>query len=256
MQSMDFIRAHATGNSGRARDDISIYGQESNYTTWRLARMNLAIRAIEGQISHGDTFHNNRHPDLRADFVLANRFFNDSDWGRERLRDDQRWEHGVPPVGNANFAWVQHFLHHLALKGVAGFVLAYGSMSSNQSGEREIRKSIVESGLVDCIIALPGQLFRSTQIPACLWFLRKGRGVGEIHPGETLFIDARKSGHMADRTHRDLSAEDTNRIADTYHAWRGNEAAAEYVDIPGIRVFSLSETGYNHGQILEERQRR
>ena len=252
VQSMDFIRAYATGNGngGRAKDDISIYGQESNYTTWRLARMNLAIRGIEGQISHGDTFHNNRHPDLRADFVLANPFFNDSDWGGERLRDDQRWEHGVPPVGNANFAWVQHFLHHLAPRGVAGFVLANGSMFSNQSGEGEIRKSIVESGLVDCIIALPGQLFRSTQIPACLWFLRKGRGVGETHPGETLFIDARKLGYMVDRTHRDLSAEDIDRIADTYRAWRGNEGVAEFADVPGFcKSASLEEIG-KHGHVL------
>ena len=177
VQSVEFIRAHATGNGngGRVRGDISIYGQESNHTTWRLARMNLAIRGIEGQIAFGDSFHNDRHPDLRADYILANPPFNVSDWGGERLRDDQRWQYGVPPAGNANFAWVQHFLYHLAPRGVAGFVLANGSMSSNQSGEGAIRKSIVEAGLVDCIIALPGQLFRSTQIPACLWFLRKGR---------------------------------------------------------------------------------
>ena len=252
VQSMDFIRAHSTGNGngGRAKDDISIYGQESNYTTWRLARMNLAIRGIEGQIAHGDTFHYNRHSDLRADFVLANPFFNDSDWGGERLRDDQRWEHGVPPAGNANFAWVQHFLHHLAPRGVAGFVLANGSMSSNQSGEGEIRKSIVEAGLVDCIIALPGQLFRSTQIPACLWFLRKGRGAGEKHPGETLFIDARKLGYMVDRTHRDLSAEDIGRITDTYHAWRGNDGAAEFADVPGFCKSASREEIGKHGHVL------
>ena len=189
-----------------ARGDISIYGQESNYTTWRMARMNLAIRGIAGQIEHGDSFHNDRHPDLRADYILANPPFNVSDWGGERLRDDKRWEHGVPPVGNANFAWVQHFLYHLAPRGIAGFVLANGSMSSNQSGEGEIRKKIIEAGLVDCIIALPGQLFRSTQIPACLWFLRRGRIAGnETRSGETLFIDARKLGHMLDRTRRDLS---------------------------------------------------
>ncbi len=249
VQSMDFIRAHATGNGngGKARGDVSIYGQESNYTTWRLARMNLAIRGIEGQISHGDTFHNDRHPDLRADYVLANPFFNDSDWGGERLRDDKRWEYGVPPVGNANFAWVQHFLHHLAPRGVAGFVLANGSMSSNQSGEGEIRKSIVEAGLVDCIIALPGQLFRSTQIPACLWFLRKGRGAGETHPGETLFIDARKLGHMTDRTHRDLSAADIARIADAYHTWRGDD---EYADVPGFCKSASMEEIRRHGHVL------
>ena len=182
VQSVEFIHAHASGNAngGKAKGDISIYGQESNYTTWRMARMNLAIRGIEGQIEHGDSFHNDRHPDLRADYILANPPFNVSDWGGERLRDDKRWEHGVPPVGNANFAWVQHFLYHLAPRGIAGFVLANGSMSSNQSGEGEIRKNIIEAGLVDCIIALPGQLFRSTQIPACLWFLRRGRSNGEV----------------------------------------------------------------------------
>ena len=224
IQSMEFIRAHATGNGngGRARGDISIYGQESNYTTWRMARMNLAIRGIEGRIEHGDSFHNVRHPDLRADYILANPPFNVSDWGGERLRDDRRWEYGVPPKGNANFAWVQHFLHHLAPRGIAGFVLANGSMSSNQSGEGDIRKNIIAAGLVDCIVALPGQLFRSTQIPACLWFLRRGRAAdgGEGRPGETLFIDVRKLGHMIDRTRRDLSQEDIARVADAYHAWR------------------------------------
>ena len=199
VQSVEFIRAHASGNGngGRAKRDISIYGQESNYTTWRLAKMNLALRGIEGQIAQGDSFHNDQHPDLRADFILANPPFNVSDWGGERLRsDDRRWEFGVPPVGNANFAWVQHFLHHLSPRGIAGFVLANGSMSSNQSGEGEIRKAIIEADLVDCVIALPGQLFRSTQIPACLWFLSKGRRNGEprARPGETLFIDARKLG--------------------------------------------------------------
>ena len=252
IQSVDFIRAHATGNGngGRARGDISIYGQESNYTTWRLARMNLAIRGIEGQIVQGDSFHNDRHPDLRADYVLANPPFNVSDWGGDRLRDDKRWEYGAPPVGNANFAWVQHFLHHLAPRGVAGFVLANGSMSSSSSGEGEIRKNIVEAGLVDCIIALPGQLFRSTQIPACLWFLRKGRNTGENRPGETLFIDARKLGHMVDRTHRDLSAEDIARIAATYHAWRGDTEAGDYTDVPGFcKSAALEEIG-KHGHVL------
>ena len=181
VQSVEFIRAHASGNAngGKARGDISIYGQESNYTTWRMARMNLAIRGIVGQIEHGDSFHNDRHPDLRADYILANPPFNVSDWGGERLRDDKRWEYGVPPAGNANFAWVQHFLYHLAPRGIAGFVLANGSMSSSQSGEGEIRKNLIEADLVDCIVALPGQLFRSTQIPACLWFLSRGRRNGD-----------------------------------------------------------------------------
>ena len=251
VQSMEFIHAHASGNGngGRAKGDISIYGQESNYTTWRMARMNLAIRGIEGWIEHGDSFHNDRHPDLRADYILANPPFNVSDWGGERLRDDKRWEYGAPPVGNANFAWVQHFLYHLAPRGMAGFVLANGSMSSNQSGEGEIRKNIIEASLVDCIIALPGQLFRSTQIPACLWFLSKGRRDGE-RQGETLFIDARKLGHMIDRTRRDLSQEDIARIADTYHAWRREEDAGGYADIPGFCKSASLEDIRKHGHVL------
>jgi len=164
VQSEKFIEAH----SGRI-GDISIYGQESNYTTWRLAKMNLAIRGIDAQITHGDSFHNDQHPDLKADYVLANPPFNDSDWRGELLRSDKRWVFGAPPAGNANFAWVQHFIHHLAPTGTAGFVLANGSMSSNQSGEGEIRKAIVEADLVDCMVALPGQLFYATQIPVCLW---------------------------------------------------------------------------------------
>ena len=191
VQSVEFIRAHAKGNgdggnrSAKSRADISIYGQESNYTTWRLARMNLAIRGIDsGQIAQGDTFHNDRHPDLKADFILANPPFNISDWGGERLRDDRRWQYGAPPAGNANFAWVQHIVHHLAPAGVAGFVLANGSMSSNQSGEGEIRKRLIEADLVDCMVALPGQLFYSTQIPACLWFLRRDKRSLPSPPGE------------------------------------------------------------------------
>ena len=251
VQSKEFIRAHTSGNGngGRAQDKLSIYGQESNYTTWRMAKMNLAIRGIEGLIEHGDSFHNDRHPDLRADYILANPPFNVSDWGGERLRDDRRWEYGVPPAGNANFAWVQHFLYHLAPRGIAGFVLANGSMSSNQSGEGDIRKSIIEAGLVDCIIALPGQLFRSTQIPACLWFLSKGRRGGKRH-GETLFIDARKLGHMLDRTRRDLSPEDIARIAGAYHAWRGSEDAGKYEDVLGFcKSVSLEEIR-RHGHVL------
>ena len=208
--------------------------------------MNLAIRGIEAQIAHGDSFHNDQHPDLRADYILANPPFNVSDWGGERLRDDKRWEHGVPPVGNANFAWVQHFLHHLAPRGTAGFVLANGSISSNQSGEGEIRKNIIEAGLVDCIIALPGQLFRSTQIPACLWFL--SRGQRRDRQGETLFIDARKLGYMLDRTRRDLSAEAISRMSDTYHAWRGD--ADEYTDVPGFYKSAALEEIRRHGHVL------
>ena len=254
VQSVDFIRAHATGNGngGRARSDISIYGQESNYTTWRLAKMNLAIRGIEGQIAHGDSFHNDLHPDLRADFILANPPFNVSDWGGDRLRDDKRWVHGVPPAGNANFAWVQHFLHHLAPRGVAGFVLANGSMSSNQSGEGAIRRSLIEANLVDCMVALPGQLFQSTQIPACLWFLARDRGGGRLRDrrGETLFVDARKLGRMMDRTHRELTGDDIARIADTYHAWRGEEGAGAYADVPGFCKSAALEEVRKHGHVL------
>ena len=270
---------------GSAREKISIYGQESNYTTWRMARMNLAIRGVEGQIAHGDSFHNDRHPDLKADYILANPPFNVSDWGGERLREDKRWEFGVPPVGNANFAWVQHFLHHLSPRGTAGFVLANGSMSSNQSNEGEIRKNIIEANLVECIVALPGQLFRSTQIPACLWFLSRapspgaapGEGqripsdvrqqdshrAGAIDPspagsragvrvrrGETLFIDARKMGHMIDRTRRDLSPEDIARVADTYHSWRGGEGSGEYLDVPGFCKSATLEEICKHGHVL------
>ena len=275
VQSMAFIDAHTSGNGngGSAREKISIYGQESNYTTWRMARMNLAIRGIEGQIAHGDSFHNDRHPDLKADFILANPPFNVSDWGGNRLREDKRWEFGVPPVGNANFAWVQHFLHHLSPRGTAGFVLANGSMSSNQSNEGEIRRNIIEANLVECIVALPGQLFRSTQIPACLWFLSRAPSPGASrHPlpggeghyrGEVLFIDARKLGHMIDRTRRDLSPEDIARVADTYHAWRNRsvdstiplgedqgEGAAVYRDIPGFCKSATLEEIRKHGHVL------
>ena len=254
VQSVEFIRAHATanGNGGRARGDISVYGQESNYTTWRLAKMNLAIRGIEGQIAHGDSFHSDRHPDLKADFILANPPFNVSDWGGERLTDDKRWRYGVPPKANANFAWVQHIVHHFAPGGTAGFVLANGSMSSNQSGEGEIRKKLIEADLVDCMVALPGQLFYSTQIPACLWFLTRDRRGGQFRDrrGEVLFVDARKLGRMVDRTHRELRDEDITRIADTYHAWRGDEAAGVYADIPGFCKSTALEELRRHGHVL------
>ena len=266
VQSVEFIQAHATGNGNvrhrrRSRGekaqlgtkvDISIYGQESNYTTWRLAKMNLAIRGIEGQIAHGDSFHNDCHPDLKADFVLANPPFNVSDWGGDRLADDKRWRYGVPPKGNANFAWVQHIVHHLSPAGAAGFVLANGSMSSNQSGEGAIRESLVEADLVDCMVALPGQLFYSTQIPACLWFLARNRTRGEFRDrrGEVLFIDARKLGRMVDRTHRELTAEDIARITDTYHAWRGADGGADYADIPGFCKSTPLEEVRKHGLVL------
>ena len=259
VQSVAFIDAHATGNGnggkipkGAGKADISIYGQESNHTTWRLARMNLAIRGIEGQIAHGDSFHNDRHPDLKADFILANPPFNVSGWGGEQLTDDKRWQYGVPPKGNANFAWVQHIVHHLAPHGTAGFVLANGSMSSGQSGEGEIRKNLLEAHLVDCMVALPGQLFYSTQIPACLWFLARNRKNGKFRDrrGEVLFIDARRLGRMEDRTHRELTDGDIARIADTYHAWRGEKNAGKYADVPGFCKSATPEEIRRHGHVL------
>ncbi|OGA78362.1 MAG: N-6 DNA methylase [Betaproteobacteria bacterium RIFCSPLOWO2_12_FULL_66_14] len=247
VQSEEFIVAHG-GKFG----DISIYGQESNYTTWRLAKMNLAIRGIEGKIEHGDTFHNDRHPDLKADYILANPPFNVSDWGGDRLREDKRWRYGAPPPGNANFAWVQHIVHHLSPTGLAGFVLANGSMSSNQSGEGDIRRSLVEADLVDCMVALPGQLFYSTQIPACLWFLARDKRNHKFRErrGHILFIDARKLGKLVDRTHRELTDQELARIAKTYHAWRGEKDAGKYEDIPGFCKSAPLEEIRKHGHVL------
>ncbi len=232
VQSEDFIKAH-----GGRLGDIAIYGQESNYTTWRLAKMNLAIRGIEGQIAHGDSFHNDRFPDLKADYILANPPFNVSDWRGELLREDKRWKYGAPPTGNANFAWVQHMICHLAPTGLAGFVLANGSMSSNQSGEGEIRKNIIEADLVDCMVALPGQLFYSTPITACLWFLARDKKNSPFcdRRREVLFIDARKLGRMVDRTHRELIPDDIARIAGKYHSWRGDkDITRKYEDVSGF----------------------
>lgn len=254
VQSIEFIHAHAKGNSngGKAKGEISIYGQESNYTTWRLAKMNLAIRGIDGQIAHGDSFHNDRHPDLKADYILANPPFNVSDWRGELLREDKRWKYGPPPAGNANFAWVQHMVYHLAPTGLAGFVLANGSMSSNQSGEGEIRRNLIEADVVDCMVALPGQLFYSTQIPACLWFLardKKNHRFGDRRGG-VLFIDTRKLGRMADRIHRELTNEDITRIAGTYHAWRGEKGAGKYEDVAGFCKAAKLEEIRKHGHVL------
>jgi type I restriction enzyme M protein len=247
VQSEKFVEAH----SGRI-GDVAIYGQESNYTTWRLAKMNLAIRGIDAQIAHGDTFHNDRFPDLKADYVLANPPFNDSDWRGELLKEDKRWVYGVPPAGNANFAWVQHFISHLSATGLAGFVLANGSMSSNQSGEGEIRKNIIEADLVDCMVALPGQLFYSTQIPVCLWFLARHKKNGRFRErrGETLFIDARKMGTMMDRVHRELTDQDVARIAGIYHAWRGDLKACKYADVPGFCKAAKLDDMRKHGHVL------
>lgn len=249
VSSEKFVEAHG-GKIG----DISIYGQESNPTTWKLASMNLAIRGIEGNLGpeHADSFHRDLHPDLKADFILANPPFNMKDWGGDRLKEDIRWKYGIPPAGNANFAWVQHFIHHLSPTGITGFVLANGSMSSNQSGEGEIRKNIIESDLVDCMIALPGQLFYSTQIPACLWFLTRDKKNHRFRDrqGQTLFIDARKMGTLIDRVHRDLTDEDIQKIASTYHAWRGEEGAGTYEDVPGFCKSESLEEIRKNGHVL------
>jgi len=254
VQSEEFIRAH-----GGRMGELSIFGQESNPTTWKLAKMNLAIRGIEANLGphNADSFHNDLHKTLKTDFLLANPPFNDSDWGGDRLREDIRWAYGVPPTGNANYAWVQHFIHHLAPNGIAGFVLANGSMSSNQSGEGDIRKAIVEGDLVDCMIALPGQLFYGTQIPACLWFITrnksgtptKGGKSLRDRQGETLFIDARAMGSMVDRTHRELTDDDITKIAGTYHAWRG-ETGEMYEEVSGYSKGATLDDIREHSHVL------
>jgi type I restriction enzyme M protein len=258
VQSEKFIEAH-----GGKADDISIYGQEANPTTWRLVAMNLAIRGFAADLGKepADTFHRDQHPDLRADYVLANPPFNVSDWGGERLAEDRRWAHGTPPTGNANYAWLQHILHHLSPRGQAGVVLANGSMSSNQNNEDAIRKAMVEADVVDVMVALPPQLFFNTQIPACLWFLSKdksgaavpGGQKGRDRRGEVLFIDARKFGRMATRVNRVFDEEDVARIAATVHRWRvdGEQGADEpYADVPGFcRAVKLPEI-VEHGYVL------
>lgn len=247
VQSEKFVLEH-----GGKLGDISIYGQESNSTTRRLAIMNLAIRGIEADFGseHADTFRRDLHKDLKAQFVIANPPFNDSDW--YRIDDDVRWQYGVPPKGNANFAWVQHFIHHLAPDGFAGFVLANGSMSSNQSGEGDIRKAIIEADLVDCMVALPGQLFYSTQIPVCLWFLARNKHDGKRRSrrGETLFIDARKLGTLVDRVHRELTPEDITKIVGAYHAWRGDKDAGKHKDVAGFCKGATKDEIAAHGYVL------
>lgn len=255
VQSERFAEAHG----GDARD-LSVFGQESNPTTWRLAHMNLAIRGIEANLGDqpADTFTRDLHPDLKADYILANPPFNISDWSGGLLRKDVRWKFGVPPLGNANYAWIQHFIHHLAPPnghggGIAAFVMANGSLSSSSGGEAEIRRAIVDADLVDCIVAMPPQLFLTTGIPVCIWFvtrdksgkdLRKGKG-GRDRAGETLFIDARDMGTMETRVLRYLTGHDSNlspppadsdigKIVRTYHAWRGETDAAQYADVKGF----------------------
>jgi type I restriction enzyme M protein len=250
VQSEKFVQEHG-GRIG----DIAIYGQESNYTTWRLAKMNLAVRGIDADIrwNNEGSFHKDELRDLKADYILANPPFNISDWGGDRLRDDVRWKFGVPPVGNANYAWLQHIYHHLAPNGTAGVVLANGSMSSNQSGEGDIRRAMIEADAVDCMVALPGQLFYSTQIPACLWFLARNKNPGKgwrDRRGQVLFIDARKLGVLVDRTRRELTDDEIKRIADTYHAWRGEPGAGEYADVPGFCKSATLDDIRKHGHVL------
>jgi len=268
VQSEKFTEAH-----GGNQRDISIFGQESNPTTWRLAHMNLAIRGIEANLGEqpADTFTRDLHPDVKADYILANPPFNISDWSGELLREDVRWKYGVPSTGNANYAWIQHFIHHLAPPngrggGIAGFVMANGSLSSNSSGEGEIRKAIIEADLVDCIVAMPAQLFLTTGIPVCLWFISRdktGRNIkhgGRDRSGETLFIDARHMGTLQTRVLRVLSGADAEgdpppdsdigRIVRTYHAWRGEEGAGDYADEAGFCKAAKLKDIEEHGHVL------
>jgi type I restriction enzyme M protein len=249
VQSEEFITEH-----GGKLGDISIYGQESNPTTWKLAKMNLAIRGIEANLGphHADTFRNDLHKDLKADFILANPPFNMSTWGGEGLREDVRWKYGVPPPRNANFAWIEHMIHHLTPNGVAGFVMANGTMSSQSSGEGDIRRAIVQADLVDCMIALPGQLFYGSMIPAALWFLSRDKANGSFRDrrGQILFIDTRKMGRLVDRRHRNLSDEEIAKIAKTYHSWRGEKDAGEYADIAGFSKSATLKEVEAHGFIL------
>jgi type I restriction enzyme M protein len=253
VQSERFVTEHG-GRIG----DIRVYGQEMNNTTWRLAKMNMALRGIDADIKWNNegTFHKDELADLKADFILANPPFNISDWGGDRLREDVRWKYGTPPAGNANYGWLQHIVHHLAPNGTAGVVLANGSMSSNSSGEGDIRQSLVEHDLVDCMVALPGNLFYGVTIPCCLWFLAKNKNTEGFRnrKGEVLFIDARKMGTMTSRVVREFSAEDVSRISDVYHAWRGEadaiERRGEYEDVAGFCYSASLEDIKAHGYAL------
>jgi len=264
VQSEKFIKSHQdnynppagrAGKKGKVglalnpADRISIYGQESNQTTWRLAKMNLSIRGIDSsnvKWNNEGSFLNDAHKDLKADYIIANPPFNDSDWSGELLRDDARWkvlgEKLTPPTGNANYAWIQHFLYHLAPTGQAGFVLSKGALTTNTTGEGDIRKALIEKGLVDCIVNLPTKLFLNTQIPACLWFLSRNKTNGGFRKreNEILFIDARNMGFLINRKNRDLSDEDINLITGTYHNWRNPDG--DYEDVAGFcKVATIEE---------------
>ena len=235
-----------TEHSGNIQD-ITVYGQESNQTTWKLSKMNLAIRNINSKFVAWNTegsFLKDAHPDLKADYILANPPFNQKDWGIDILQEDARWKYGIPPNGNANFGWMQHMIYHLAPRGVMATVLSNGSLSSNTSGEGDIRKALVDDDLVECIVALPKQLFYNTGIPACIWFLRREKA---NHSREVLFIDASEMGYMKDRVHRDLAEEDIAKICDTYHNWRKSEG---YENEKGFCKSATVEKIQKHGYVL------
>lgn len=246
VQSAEFVEAHGGGAK-----NLAIYGQELNQATWRIGKINLAIHALNGDIALGNSLLDDRHPGLRADYVLANPPFNMKKWGASQVADDVRWKYGTPPDGNANFAWVQHFVHHLAPDGQAGFVLANGSLTSNTSGEGEIRKKLIEDDLVDCIVALPGQLFFSTQIPVCLWFLDNNKASNDERDrsGETLFIDARQMGERISRTQIILTPDEVEQITSTFHNWRGT-TDHEYEDVPGFCASVTIDEIAKHGYVL------
>jgi type I restriction enzyme M protein len=243
VQSEKFIAAHG-GNVG----DVSVFGQESNPTTWRLCKMNLAIRGIDGNIGPhaGDSFHEDLHPSLKADYILANPPFNMSDWGGNLLEDDARWKYGLPPTGNANYAWMQHFIHHLSHNGRAGFVLSNGSMSTSTKGEGTIRQTIVNADLIECMVALPPQLFYNTQIPACLWFLNRNKP--DHRRGQTLFIDARNMGYLVNRTLRDLNEDDLEKITGTFHEW--SDIDGTYNDEAGFCKSATLDEIAGHDYVL------
>lgn len=248
VQSEKFVEE----NQGKLTD-LAIYGQELNATTWKLCKMNLAIRGLEGNIgeNHADTFHNDLHKNMKADYILANPPFNISDWGGNNLTDDARWNYGTPPAGNANYAWLQHMVYHLSPNGTAGIVLANGSLSSNTSNEGEIRKNMLEADLVDCIVAMPDKLFYSTGIPVSLWILSRNKDGNAKHrarKNEILFIDARSLGEMIDRRHRELTKDDIDKISATYHNWRNHDG--EYEDIKGFCKSANIEEVRGHEYVL------